>query len=255
MNTTKIEWAEKSVNILTGCTPISTGCRRCYAAGFGRRLKAEYLKRAPIVDTPQNRANPFALRYWPEKFAEIAARKKPARIFMDSMSDWFHQDVPGDILRNLFTFMVRVSRHTYMILTKRPDRMYGYVLANRGLFPDGVVPGHIWLGTTVEHQSVIGRVDVLREIPAKVQFVSCEPLLGPLELDMRGLSWIIVGGERALGARPMDINWARSLRDQAVREGIPFFFKKHSGCGEKEGQDQLDGCQWHQFPTVNGRVI
>jgi protein gp37 len=171
------------------------------------------------------------------------------------MSDLFHRDVPEDFVRRCFRVMLDVHRHVYQVLTKRPARAAKFVQRNRNLLPSGLPP-HIWIGTSVEDQSVDYRVRHLLEVPAAVRFLSCEPLLGPLDLasfldesgEPTGVNWVIVGGESGARARPMRRQWAQLLRDQCTSARIPFFFKQWGGRTPKSGGRELDGATWDQFP-------
>jgi len=175
-------------------------------------------------------------------------------VFVNSMSDLFHADVPDEFVRDVFEAMLEADRHVYQVLTKRPSRAvrfwkkFGPVL---GLVE---VPGHIWMGTSVESQEVTYRVRHLRLLPAKLRFLSCEPLLGPLALDLDGVHWVIVGGESGPVRRPMDPTWAESIRDQCVRHRVPFFFKQWGGRTPKAGGRELGGREWSQLPSRRAAV-
>jgi protein gp37 len=171
-------------------------------------------------------------------------------IFVNSMSDLFHAEIPEAFARRLFEVMLRVDRHVYQILTKRPARAARFVRRNADLFTSGQLPGHIWIGASVEHDSVRYRVEQLRHVPARVRFLSCEPLLGSLNLDLRGIHWVIAGGESGRGYRPLDLEWARTVRDQCRSAKVPFFFKQVGGYTPKAGGRLLDGVIWNQFPVV-----
>jgi protein gp37 len=170
-------------------------------------------------------------------------------VFVNSMSDLFHVDVPEEFVRRVFEVMLEVDRHTYQVLTKRPGRAFRFFDRNEDLF-DGSIPRHIWIGTSVEDQAAVFRVDQLREIPAEIRFLSCEPLLGPLALDLEGIHWLIAGGESGPVRRPADPTWVRDVRDQCVRAGVPFFFKQWGGRTPKAQGRDLDGLVWDQLPEV-----
>ncbi len=251
-----IEWTDATWNPTTGCTRVSRGCDHCYAETLSRRLLSNtYLARAPVVDTPENRRDPFAVRVWPQRLAVPASWRAPRRVFVNSMSDLFHRDVPEEFVRRCFRVMLDVDRHVYQVLTKRPARAARFARRNRDLLPDGL-PSHIWIGTSVEDQSVDYRVRHLVDVPAAVRFLSCEPLLGPLDLgdflaggaEPAGLHWVIVGGESGARARPMSAVWARRLRDQCRSARVPFFFKQWGGRTPKAGGRELDGVTWDEFP-------
>jgi protein gp37 len=246
---TKIEWTDVTWNPVTGCTPVSSGCDNCYAHTLAHgRLARVYLKRLPVVASPENLQDPFAVRIWPERLAQPAALKVPSMVFVNSMSDIFHHDVPEVFVRKIFEVMLREDRHVYQVLTKRPARALRFYERNRDLFPAGRIPGHIWMGTSVENQAVVFRVDQLRRVPALVRFLSCEPLLGPLRLDLSGIHWVIAGGESGTVHRRMDLDWARGVRDQCLDAGVAFFFKQVGGRTPKAGGRLLDGREWNTLP-------
>ena len=174
------------------------------------------------------------------------------------MSDLFHKAVPGLFVRKCFEAMLEVDRHVYQILTKRPSRAARFVKANADLFADGVLPEHIWIGTSVEDQKAAYRIGHLLQIPATIRFLSCEPLLGPLRLVappaaaelQQAIHWVIVGGESGPGARPLEASWVRSLRDECRSLRMPFFFKQWGGLTPKAGGRELDGVTWDEYPDV-----
>jgi protein gp37 len=177
--------------------------------------------------------------------------KKPQRIFVNSMSDIFHKDVPDDFIIQGFEVMAKKApHHIYQILTKRPSRLVNTSLLQRILERIGEWPAHIWMGVSVESQDYTWRIDKLRLVPAFTRFLSCEPLLGPLVLDLRGISWLITGAESGHGARVMDENWVRLLRDQCVPAGVKFFYKQNVVKGRKVSLPELDGKVWQEFPTI-----
>jgi protein gp37 len=170
-------------------------------------------------------------------------------IFVNSMSDLFHVDVPESFVREIFSVMIEVDRHIYQVLTKRPSRMRRFVERNSDLFPTGEVPGHIWMGTSIENQDVAYRVRHLTLVPAATRFLSCEPLLGPLDLELDGLHWVIGGGESGIGYRPCLAEWARSLRDQCIANEVPFFWKQWGGRTPKAKGRLLDERTWDEMPS------
>ena len=215
---TSIEWTEVTWNPTTGCTKVSEGCDNCYADVLSRRLLTSiYRRRLPVVNTAANRADPFAVRTWPERLAQPARWKGSRLVFVNSMSDLFHCDIQVEFLREVFKVMLDVGRHTYQVLTKRPSRAARFVRQNQDLFGDQGLPPHIWIGTSTENQKTAYRIRHLQEVPAAVRFLSCEPLIGPLSLckvlDSGGIHWVIVGGESGAGRRPMDGGWVRDLRE------------------------------------------
>lgn len=246
---TGIEWTDVTWNPVTGCTRVSAGCDNCYAATLANRLlRGHYTARLPVVATPENVTDPFAVRLWPERLSELLEELRPRMIFVNSMSDLFHADIPEDYLRRVFEIMLEADWHTFQVLTKRPARAARFCRRNADLFPSGIVPSHIWIGTSVEDQRVAYRVAQLVAVSAEVRFLSCEPLLGPVMLDLDGIHWVIVGGESGPVRRPMDLDWARSIRDQCLAAGVPFFFKQVGGRTPKAGGRMLDGRTWDEYP-------
>jgi len=253
---TRIEWTNATWNPVTGCTRISAGCDNCYAAALAqRRLKDVYLRRCPVVDNPKNRVDPFAVRLWPERLAQPKRWREARRVFVNSMSDLFHADIPDAYVRRIFEVMLTADRHIYQVLTKRPSRALRFWEHNPDLFDGAAMPGHIWLGTSVEAQDVAYRVDQLRRVPATVRFLSCEPLLGPLEPELGDIDWVIVGGESGIGHRSMDAAWVRSIRDQCLDRGVPFFFKQWGGRTSKAGGRHLDGRLWDEYPVASAARV
>ena len=241
---TKIEWTDEVWNPMTGCTKISTGCDHCYAHTVAhRRTRDIYLKQRPVKDTPENRLDPFAPRFWPERL-EIPMRwNEPRRIFVNSMSDVFHAHFSVDQIRMVFEVMNACPQHQFQVLTKRPER------AAR-LAPELLWTENIWMGTSIENMAVARRADSLRAINAYVRFISAEPLLGPLdELNVEGIQWIIGGGESGAGFRPVKEEWAIGLRDLCEREGVHFFWKQWGGYTPKAGGRVLDGQTYDEYPV------
>jgi len=248
---TSIEWTDATWNPVTGCTQLTAGCDNCYALTLARRLLGpHYLRRAPAIDTPANRLNPFSVRLWAERLDDPQAWRTPRMVFVNSMSDLFHSEVPEAFVRAVFEVMLDASHHVYQVLTKRPARLLRFVNRNLDLFDSGAVPSHIWLGTSVELQAVAFRVDHLRRVPASVRFLSCEPLLGPLVLDLCDIHWVIAGGESGVVHRPLDLDWARGVRDQCDAARVPFFFKQIGGRTPKAHGRTLDGRTWNDFPVA-----
>lgn len=251
----RIEWTDSTWNPVTGCTQVSSGCDNCYAMALAqRRLRDLYLERAPVRSDAKSLADPFAVRLWEERISEPLRWKKPRRVFVNSMSDIFHVDVPETFVRSLFKVMLAADRHVYQVLTKRPARALRFMRRNGDLFPTGSIPPHIWLGTSVECQDVAYRVDQLRELHASVRFLSCEPLLGFLSVDLTNIHWVIAGGESGRRYRPLDLEWARVLRDQCAVAGVPFFFKQVGGYTPKAGGRLLDGKTWDEYPRCDTRA-
>lgn len=247
----QIEWTDSTWNPTTGCTRVSEGCDHCYAASLAEgRLSDVYLKNLPVVQTPANVADPFAVRQWPERLKQPRQWKDSRMIFVNSMSDLFHVDVERDFLRQIFTTMLEVDRHVYQVLTKRPSRAVRFFKQNADLFPGGEIPGHIWMGTSVESQKVVYRVDQLAQLPAAVRFLSCEPLLGPLTLNLEGIHWVIAGGESGIGYRKMEEAWAVGIQEQCEAAGVAFFFKQWGGRTPKAKGRTLLGRTWDEMPLV-----
>ncbi|HZY71373.1 MAG TPA: phage Gp37/Gp68 family protein [Thermoplasmata archaeon] len=242
-STSTIEWTDATWNPVTGCTKISQGCKHCYAARFAERFRG-------VPGHPYEQG--FDLKLWPDRLELPLGWSEPRRIFVNSMSDLYHPDVPLDYILRVFETMRRASWHTFQILTKRADR-----LAEVGRVLDW--PPNVWQGVSVEDERVAWRIDLLRKVPAAVRFLSLEPLIGPLDdLDLRGIHWVIVGGESGPGARPMDPRWARRIRAQCRRERVPFFFKQWGGVQKHRAGRELDGRTWDEFPrrpSVRPRMI
>jgi protein gp37 len=230
-----IEWTESTWNPVTGCTKISSGCKHCYAERMAIRLKA--------MGQP-NYANGFELTIH-EHALELPLRwKKPQTIFVNSMSDLFHEDVPTDFILRVFAVMHRARWHRYQILTKRSDRLLE-------LDPYLTWGSNIWTGVTVENKDHIFRIDHLRQTHSLVKFLSLEPLLSPLHrLNLKGIDWVIVGGESGHQARPMDASWVVDIRDQCQRTKVPFFFKQWGGLNRKKTGRRLEGRTWDEIPVA-----
>lgn len=253
---TSIEWTDATWNPTTGCTKVSAGCDNCYAERIANRLQKDtYTRKLPVVDTTENRDDPFAVRVWPERLSAPESWESPRRIFVNSMSDLFHKDIPEVFVRRVFEVMLRVDRHVYQILTKRPARAARFVNEKHAdLFDGAGLPEHIWIGTSVEDQDVIYRVRHLANVRAVIRFLSCEPLIGPIDLTTTGfedsIHWVIAGGESGPEHRPMREEWAVSLRDQCIEAGIPFFFKQWGGRTPKSKGRTLEGDTWSEYPDV-----
>ena len=244
MNRTGIEWTEATWNPTTGCRKVSPGCDNCYAATLAKRLKAmgspRYQKDGP--DGPG-----FGLAVHPDKVSEPERWRSPKRIFVNSMSDLFHAEVPDTFVEQVFGTMARCTHHQFQVLTKRPKRMARAVERIYGR--TGVLP-NVWLGTSIELDDYCWRADWLRRTPAAIRFLSIEPLLGPLpSLNLGGIDWVIVGGESGPRRRPMDPDWARGVRDRSVAADVPFFFKQWGGRTPKANGRTLDGKTWDEYPT------
>ena len=245
----QIEWTDATWNPTTGCTKVSTGCDHCYAERLAMgRLRGRYLARLPVVASEERNRDPFAVRVWPARLSQPARWREPRMVFVNSMSDLFHKDIPQAFIRSVFEVMLDVDHHIYQVLTKRPARAVRFWKTNRDLFRRRAVPSHIWIGTSVENQDVDHRIRHLMELPAEVRFLSCEPLLGPLDLDLGGVHWVIAGGESGPEHRPMRAEWVESIRDQCRLAEVPFFFKQWGGRTPKAGGRELDGRTWNEYP-------
>ena len=232
----KIEWTESTWNPVTGCTKISTGCKNCYAERMALRLKA--------AGSP-NYTNGFKVTLHPHVL-EIPIRwKKRRTIFVNSMSDLFHKDIPFDFISKVFDVMRRASHHRFQILTKRSNRLLE-------LSSELTWPRNVWMGVTVENADCTFRIDDLRQTDAVTKFISFEPLLGPiLGIDLDSIDWVIVGGESGSGARTMEPQWATDIRDQCLNANVPFFFKQWGGVNKKKNGRKLDGRIWNQTPHTS----
>jgi protein gp37 len=234
-----IEWTDATWNPVTGCTKISPGCDRCYAERFAERFRG-------VAGHPY--AQGFDLTLRPDRLRQPLCWRAPRRIFVNSMSDLFHKDVPVEFTDRVFETMEEAHWHVFQVLTKRSSRLRNYVNARYRSRP---APGHIWLGASVEDASRRSRIHHIRQSAAAIGFLSLEPLLGPLgRLDLSGIHWVIAGGESGPGYRPMDPAWVREVRDQCVAQAVPFFFKQWGGLRPKSGGRLLDGVEWNQYPTM-----
>lgn len=243
---TSIEWTECTWNPVVGCTVISPGCTNCYAMRMAARLAAMGQDRYQGTTRKSGgRSKWTGLINTIETAVDAPRSWRTGRmVFVNSMSDLFHEDVPLDFIARVFGTMRATPQHTYQVLTKRADRLLE--LASRLPWPKNV-----WMGVSVENDDYLWRIDKLRETPAAIKFLSIEPLLGPLDdLDLRGIHWVIVGGESGPGARPMVPNWVRSIRDQCLQAGVAFHFKQWGGAVKSRNGRMLDGRTWDQFPAA-----
>lgn len=229
---TKIRWTDETWNPTTGCSRISAGCKNCYAEQISLRFG-----HSAKPWTARNAADNVVLH--PERLRKPYTWRSPKRVFVNSMSDLFHELIPDEYVAAVFRVMEELPQHTFQVLTKRPHRA--------ALWP-GPWPANVWMGTSVENRKVLYRLDELRRCPAQVRFVSAEPLIGPLgAIDLTGIAWVIVGGESGPRHRPLDKAWARHIRDQCIASGVAFFFKQDSG-PRTEMRPWLDGLIWEQYP-------
>lgn len=239
MATSAIEWTESTWNPLTGCTKVSPGCKHCYAERMAKRLQAMGLEKY---------RNGFRLTLHPDVLEEPLQWTKPQMIFVNSMSDLFHQDVPLEFIHQIFDVMHRAHWHTFQVLTKRAERLLelDYAL---------VWPVNVWMGVSVENSDYIKRIYSLQQTHAQTKFLSCEPLLGALpNLPLMGIHWVIVGGESGPGARPVEREWVTDIRDQCLRAKVAFFFKQWGGTRKKKAGRLLEGRTWDELPRSTALV-
>ncbi len=228
-----IEWTESTWNPVTGCDKISPGCKHCYAERLAGRLK---------LMGQANYRNGFALTLQPQMLELPLRWKRPQAIFVNSMSDLFHADVPLAYIQRVFDVMRRAHWHRFQVLTKRADRL-------AALDRELDWPPNVWMGVSVESADYVHRIDDLRRTSARVKFLSLEPLLGPLRrLNLRGIDWAIVGGESGPGCRPVDLAWVIDIRDQCRKARVPFFFKQWGGTNKKKAGRLLEGRTWDEVP-------
>jgi len=260
-----IEWTDATWNPITGCDRISPGCDHCYALTLAARLKRMGQPRYQRDGDPRTSGPGFGLTLHPSALDVPLRWKKPRMVFVNSMSDLFHKDVPERYIQSVFGRMRAAHWHTFQVLTKRPKRMARMLASWEDYEP---LP-NVWLGTSIESRGYVRRADYLREAPAAVRFISAEPLLGPLvydwhlddgtrcwsdsdapQLNLDGIDWLIVGGESGAGFRPVDASWVRHLQWAAEEAGAAFFFKQWGGARPKSGGRELDGRTWDEMPGV-----
>jgi len=234
----KIEWTDATWNPMRGCSKVSPGCLHCYAETFAERFRG-------VPGHPFEQG--FDLRLVPEKLADPIRWSKPKKIFVNSMSDLFHEAVPDEYVEKVCDVMLAASWHTYQVLTKRADRMERLL---NGRLRDAAEARHIWWGVSVENRKHgLPRIKMLRNANPRTAFLSIEPLLEDLgDLNLEGIDWVIVGGESGPRARPMAPEWIRNIREQCLRDGVPFFFKQWGGIRKKENGRMLDGRTWDSYP-------
>jgi protein gp37 len=232
-----IEWTDATWNPVTGCTKISAGCDHCYAERFSERFRG----------TPGHPfESGFDLTLRPERLDQPLRWRQPRMIFVNSMSDLFHKEIPHEFIARVFDTMERANWHTYQILTKRSSLMRRFL---RHRYGSTRSPSHMWFGVSIEDGTKLSRVRHLQETPAGIRFLSIEPLIGPIgQFDLKGIDWVIVGGESGPQARPMRREWVRTIRDQCEAADVAFFFKQWGGLRPKSGGRKLDGREWNQFP-------
>jgi protein gp37 len=229
-----IEWTEATWNPVTGCAQVSPGCAHCYAKTFAERWRG-------VPDHPYEQG--FELKLWPKRLDQPIRWRRPRVIFVNSMSDLFHEDIPEQFIAEVFRVMGEADWHVFQVLTKRHERLLE--LSDRLPWPPNV-----WIGVSIENRRFVHRADYLRQVPAAVRFISAEPLLGPLEeLDLNGIDWLIAGGESGPGHRPVREEWLVELRDRCAEEDVAFFFKQWGGARPKSGGRLLEGRSWDEMPV------
>ena len=234
-----IEWTDATWNPVTGCTKISRGCDNCYAERLAERFRG-------IVGHPFE--NGFDLKIRPERLMQPISWKRPRRVFVNSMSDLFHKQISTEFKDRVFDTMEAVDRHVFQILTKRSSLMKDYLLHR---YANGLAPRHIWCGVSVEDHTMTSRIRHLQEAPVSLRFLSIEPLLGPIkEIDIEGISWVIVGGESGPNARRMEERWVLDIRDACAQNGVDFFFKQWGGPTPRSGGRLLGGIEYNAMPDL-----
>lgn len=250
-----IEWTESTWNPVTGCTKISPGCKNCYAETFAERWRG-------VPGHPYEQG--FDLKLWHERLLLPLSWRAPRTVFVNSMSDLFHEAVPDSFITQVFDVMSAASWHQFQVLTKRAERFADWSRQRHGSAHENPAksqwPSNVWAGVSVESQDYLVRAEHLIRVPAAIRFLSIEPMLGPLTISpalLKQIHWVILGGESGVGARPMNRDWARSVRDQCLSAGVPFFFKQW-GVFDAEGRRRskkasgrlLDGATWDQMPAL-----
>lgn len=244
-NVTQIEWTDSTWNPVTGCSKITAGCDFCYAERFSERFRG-------VPGHPFEHGFDLALR--PERLKQPLQWRQPRRIFVNSMSDLFHKEVPRSFIDSVFETMEAATWHSFQVLTKRSSLLVRYL---RSRYGSGLAPSHIWLGVSVEDATNTVRLKHLQTAQASVKFVSFEPLIGPVgKVDLAGIHWAIVGGESGPHSRPMAEEWAIEIRDQCLAAKVAFFFKQWGGTRPKSGGRHLRGREWNQYPRIrNGHEL
>jgi protein gp37 len=253
-----IEWTDATWNPVTGCTKVSPGCAHCYAETFAERFRG-------VPGHPFEQG--FDIKLWPERLTLPLRWKEPRRIFVNSMSDLFHEAIPDDFIEKIFEVMTQANQHVFQVLTKRAERMAAWTRSKFSGSSDpknGITswPVHIWLGVSVENQRFTSRIQYLQETPALIRFLSVEPLLGPVNLEgslLKHIHWVIVGGESGPQARPVKAEWVFKIREQCQKQQVPFFFKQWGAydpsgrrVGKKAAGRLLDGRTWDEMPADVG---
>lgn len=235
MATSSIEWTQATWNPITGCNKVSPGCKHCYAERFSERLKAMGVAKY---------SHGFEVAVHEDMLSIPLGWKKPRRIFVNSMSDLFHEEVPFEFIEKVFIVMEKAYWHQFQVLTKRSQRL-------AELAPQINWPNNVWMGVSVEEQRYTYRIADLCKTGGKIKFLSLEPLLGPLpSLNLSGIGWVIVGGESGPGARPMEQKWVLDIRDQCIDSNVPFFFKQWGGTNKKRNGRLLENKEWNDYPNL-----
>jgi protein gp37 len=243
-NRSGIEWTEVTWNPVTGCDRVSAGCDHCYALALAKRLKAMGAAKYQRDGDPRTSGPGFGVAVHPQALNEPYGWNTPRVVFVNSMSDLFHAKIPLYFVRDVFNVIADTPQHTYQVLTKRSLRLWR--LADHLPWPP-----NLWIGVSVEDALALSRVAHLRQVPAALRFLSCEPLLGPLDdIDLTGIGWVIAGGESGPNYRPMHAEWARGLRNACQDARVPFFFKQWGGRTPKALGRELDGQLWDEMPTA-----
>jgi protein gp37 len=237
MTSSKIEWTDSTWNPITGCTKISEGCRHCYAERMASRLKLMGVKRY---------RGGFNVCIHEDLFEQPLSWKKPRTIFLNSMSDIFHEAIPFDVIHKLFKVMEQCPQHTFQVLTKRAEILADFA-------PNLPWPKNVWMGVTVESEEYASRIKYLKTVPAAIRFISFEPLINAINPihSLKGIQWVIVGGESGPGARAMDQSWVSTLKQMAERDGSAFFFKQWGGVNKKKAGRVFAGQEWNEMPKLS----
>lgn len=245
----QIEWTEATWNPVTGCDRVAAGCDNCYALALSKRLKAMGAEKYQNDGSPITSGPGFGVTMHPGALRQPYSWKAPKVVFVNSMSDLFHAKVPVSFVKDIFEVIAATPQHTYQVLTKRSHRLAR--LASQLDWPQ-----NLWMGVSVENQDVVDRIDHLRQVPAAVRFLSCEPLIGPIEgLNLDGIHWVIVGGESGPKYRPVEPEWVESIRDQCLEAGVPFFFKQWGGRTPKQNGRTLAGRTWDSMPSTLSHAL
>jgi protein gp37 len=244
-NGSRIEWTEATWNPTTGCTKVSSGCKNCYAATLSKRLKAMGLEKY---------RNEFQFTQHPSELDIPLRWKKPKKIFVNSMSDLFHEEATMEFIGRCFNTMMQANWHTYQVLTKRPTKMAEFSNLFYKYFGQEI-PSHIWMGTSVENEDNVWRINELRKVKCNIRFISFEPLIGSVgELDLNGIDWAIIGGESGFGFRLVKKEWIMEIIKQCRRQGVKIFFKQWGGIRPKSGGRIINNRTYDEYPTIKKAV-